>query len=445
MSRRLNNINEERENHDKAETRTQNQNSILKTSFNHKSQKIKPLKDYLGNKALMGVLTKLDEKDVESRFLSWIKGTKQDLVKLEVPQQYHLEIAMFLLPDRFKSLARNTEPPIDTWSGLTQFFSTHLLGATSQMILLEKFAKDNKKALDNPVGEFDTVAMLLSKIYGSQAPLLAHLDPALDTDTASQQLINHTVEYFARTLAQNVMDPTSLKTAVLLGETNSASQLLGSLNKQRAAHTTMKTQKGTSPVIGLLETETSKQHTEKKSCIIHKGTDNHTSEECRSILTMQKKLREGHKDNSERGRDRKQDNGRGGYQPAWCSFHNMRGHKTEDCLAKRRESQQGGQQGRSNSAPPSGRGQNTNFIVATEDGRRCYCKHCAAHKPTMFSISECRHCWQHSDPRTAYEGFNCPKCKYKAQIEGRGNQPPNYQTTPPPQQQPPQEQSGQSP
>ena len=205
---------------------------------------------------------------------------------------------------------------------------------------------------------------------------------------------------------------------------SSASQLLGSLNKQRAAQTTMKTQKGTSSVIGLLETEPSKQQPEKKSCLIHKGTDNHNTEECRAILSMQKRTREGYRDNRERGRDRKQDNWKGGYQQPWCSFHNMTGHKTEDCFAKRRESQQG----RSNSAPPSARGQNTNFIVATEDGRRCWCKNCAAHKSTMHSLRECNHCWKHSDPRTAYESFNCPKCKYTNDIENRGNQPPNYQT-----------------
>ena len=425
VSKRLNIVNENEE-----EQHKQNK-PILKQN----SQKVKTLKDWLGSSSMTKILTRLQDTDVENKFLAWLTATKQDLKKLEIPNQFHIDIAIFLMPERFKTMARSTVPIIDSWSKLTSFFSRTLLGATNQMILLDRFNKENKKLLESTSAGFDAVALLQSKIHSTQAPLLAHMDPNL-ADNASEEIIQHTQEHFARILAQHAMDPSALKNAVILDETSSATELLASLNRQRAAQATLKTQK-TGSLIGLLDTDDNKP---KKSCVIHTEFNSHNTEECREILQLKRRSRDNRDETTDRrgdrNRDRKQDNAETTGKEPWCHYHKRTGHQTEDCITLKIKKDR---ENRPNNTPPRDRiqnnnmdrGQNTNFIM-TEDGRKCFCKHCAAHKQTLAGLQDCGHCWKHSDVRTAHDSYNCAKCKYNQNVAARSNFPPptTYQSTP---------------
>ena len=408
---------------------------ILKTSKAKKS-----LKDFLCNRNLMANLTNLEEKDIENKFLAWTKSIREDLIRMEVPDEYQIEVAIFKLPDRLKTLARAQTPHIESWRDLTRFFSEHLLGATSQLILFDRFNKENKKLLELPnTGEFDNVSLVKTKIYSAQAPLLTHLDPNID-ESAPQALIDHATETFARRLAEDAIDPLAMRNAMLLGDVKTGTDILSSLNKQRAATGHFKTSKGmNSPLIGLLDTAAKATGGTSKSCVLHKGANNHTSEECKVILGLRKQgdnaamgstgaTGSTNMDRGGRGsyhRNYQPDAYRRNYQPdTWCSFHNRYGHKTEDCHDKKM------QDGRPAGDLPEAR--SSRYIVATEDGRKCYCRHCAAHLQTLVSLRQCTHCWRHSDARTAQDSSSCSKCRYEKNIDNREfAPPPSYQQPPP--------------
>ena len=389
--------------------------------------------------SVLKALPSLPEKDILPNFLPWLKNFKVDATLNEIPVEFQVELAVYLLPPSLKMVARAREPPIRSYRDLSKFFCSQYLGSANSELLLESFVKENRKVPDEVsnsetgVATIDPVSKVRNLILSYQAPLLSEIDPTLDTATASPQALAVLQAKYSRDIARKCLSGSQLATACLFSQTGTADQLLLSLNAQKSAALLRKSAPGKNnePVGAILPAPS--------SCRLHPNST-HNTEDCNEI----KRLAQGRRDRrgagpgpvqgqGQQGQQETQQGGGGGGAPTtappgraptagppgrdrvfrpydetkYCSHHQSPGHDTEECIAKRR----------SESAPQSLR-RRTDMLVC-QNGETVYCQYCVAHRPSLPNRLGCGHCWRHSTVKEEQPIRNCSKCIYQQRVDHR--------------------------